>query len=62
MLIQEMKTIIEVITEKNLQKSKHQSCNKSRETGKVSQVELRGPYFWGDFCHWATTDPSQKEN
>ena len=43
---------------KTLQRPKHQICNKPRETGKVRQEGLRGPHFWGDFCHWATSDPS----
>ena len=60
-LIQMMKTVIETVTEKLL-RPKHQSCNKPREAGKARQEKLRGPHFWGDFCHWATTDPTQKEN
>ena len=47
---------------KTLQRPKHLSCNKPRETGKARKEELRGPHFWGDFCRLATTDPTQKEN
>ena len=60
-LIQEIKTVIEAVMEK-LSKDPNISCNKPRETGKDRQEELRGPHFWGDFCCWATTDPTQKEN
>ena len=61
-LIQQMKTIIEAVTEKLSKEPKYQSCNKPRETGKARQERLRGPHFWGDFCRWATTDSTLKEN
>ena len=56
-LIQEMKTIIEAVTEK-LSKDPYNRV----VTSQARQEKLRSPYFWGDFCHWATTDPTQKEN
>ena len=53
-LIQEMKTVIEVVTEK---------LSKDLNTRVATSQERQAkPNFWGDFIHWAATDSTWKEN